>query len=219
MKLYWRLKSVSYGTGSNGKPKWFLIFQNLCPRKLIGQNMVPLLIQEIFSCFIRNSTRILLKMQNIKKDRTWGLILNCLHNYHYINIPCIYLYIILFSIYLKGWDGKDLSECNHVVRGAAGNCISWENWCWGLICIISLITHFLDGKKTDHIVNVQLILSLQTEIYAKDDEMKGEQCEHYNILPLYTLGVKPQIMKFPEVVKMQLNYVILASFPHPICSN
>jgi callose synthase len=47
-------------------------------------------------------------------------------------------------------------------------------------------------------------LSLQTERYAKDVAMKREQYEHYNILPLYALGVKPPIMELPEVVKMQL---------------
>ena len=58
-------------------------------------------------------------------------------------------------------------------------------------------------EKTEKI-NVQLILLLQTEHYARDVEKKKEQYEHYNILPLYALGVKPAIMELPEVVTMQL---------------
>jgi hypothetical protein len=58
-------------------------------------------------------------------------------------------------------------------------------------------------EKTEKI-NVQLILLLQTEYYARDVEKKKEQYEHYNILPLYAVGVKPAIMELPEVVKMQL---------------
>ena len=53
-------------------------------------------------------------------------------------------------------------------------------------------------------IDVQLILSSQTERYARDVEKKKEQYEHYNILPLYAVGVKPPIMEFPEVIKMQL---------------
>ena len=49
-----------------------------------------------------------------------------------------------------------------------------------------------------------LILSSQTERYARDVEKKKEQYEHYNILPLYAVGVRPPIMEFPEVIKMQL---------------
>ncbi|KAM4105424.1 hypothetical protein ACJW30_06G231400 [Castanea mollissima] len=44
----------------------------------------------------------------------------------------------------------------------------------------------------------------KTERYAKDVEKKKEQCEHYNILPLYAVGVKPTIMEFPEI-KAALN--------------
>jgi hypothetical protein len=58
-------------------------------------------------------------------------------------------------------------------------------------------------EKTEKI-NVQLILLLQTEQYARDVKKKKEQYEHYNILPLYAVGVKPAIMELPEVVKMQL---------------
>ena len=49
-----------------------------------------------------------------------------------------------------------------------------------------------------------LILSSQTERYAKDVDKKKEQYEHYNILPLYAAGVKPPIMEFPEVIEIQL---------------
>ncbi|KAK1425447.1 hypothetical protein QVD17_20799 [Tagetes erecta] len=35
--------------------------------------------------------------------------------------------------------------------------------------------------------------------YAKDVEEKKEQYEHYNILPLYAVGVKPAIMELPEI--------------------
>lgn len=53
-------------------------------------------------------------------------------------------------------------------------------------------------------VGVTLLLSLQTERYAKDVERKMGQYEPYNILPLHAVGVKPPIMEIPEVVKMQL---------------
>lgn len=53
-------------------------------------------------------------------------------------------------------------------------------------------------------IYVQLIFSLQTERYAKDVEGKKERSKHFNILPLFAIGVKPAIMEFPEVVKMQL---------------
>lgn len=41
---------------------------------------------------------------------------------------------------------------------------------------------------------------MQTELYAKDVDEKKEQYVHYNILPLYAVGVKPAIMELPEVV-------------------
>lgn len=41
---------------------------------------------------------------------------------------------------------------------------------------------------------------MQTKIYAKDVEEKKEQYEHYNILPLYAVGVKSAIMELPEVI-------------------
>ncbi|XP_011082902.1 callose synthase 7 [Sesamum indicum] len=39
----------------------------------------------------------------------------------------------------------------------------------------------------------------ETQRYAKDVEEKKEQYEHYNILPLYAIGVKPAIMELPEI--------------------
>ncbi|XP_021300707.1 callose synthase 7-like [Herrania umbratica] len=39
----------------------------------------------------------------------------------------------------------------------------------------------------------------ETERYAKEVEKKREQYEHYNILPLYAVGVKPAIMELPEI--------------------
>ncbi|KAK7861274.1 callose synthase 7 [Quercus suber] len=44
----------------------------------------------------------------------------------------------------------------------------------------------------------------KTERYAKDVDKKKEQYEHYNILPLYAVGVIPPIMEFPEI-KAALN--------------
>uniref|UniRef100_A0A2N9I5Q5 Uncharacterized protein n=1 Tax=Fagus sylvatica TaxID=28930 RepID=A0A2N9I5Q5_FAGSY len=42
-------------------------------------------------------------------------------------------------------------------------------------------------------------VDLKTEQYARDVEKKKEQYEHYNILPLYAVGVKPAIMELPEI--------------------
>ncbi|KAK6287062.1 hypothetical protein POUND7_013241 [Theobroma cacao] len=39
----------------------------------------------------------------------------------------------------------------------------------------------------------------ETQRYAKEVEKKREQYEHYNILPLYAVGVKPAIMELPEI--------------------
>ncbi|XWS41048.1 hypothetical protein CRYUN_Cryun17cG0047500 [Craigia yunnanensis] len=39
----------------------------------------------------------------------------------------------------------------------------------------------------------------ETERYNKEVEKKKEQFEHYNILPLYAVGVKPAIMELPEI--------------------
>ncbi|KAE8661369.1 putative ATP binding protein [Hibiscus syriacus] len=39
----------------------------------------------------------------------------------------------------------------------------------------------------------------ETQRFAKEVEKKKEQFEHYNILPLYAVGVKPAIMELPEI--------------------
>lgn len=39
----------------------------------------------------------------------------------------------------------------------------------------------------------------ETENYAKEVERNREQYEHYNILPLFAVGVKPAIMELPEI--------------------
>ncbi|XP_021735292.1 callose synthase 7-like [Chenopodium quinoa] len=39
----------------------------------------------------------------------------------------------------------------------------------------------------------------KTESYAKEVERNREQYEHYNILPLFDIGVKPAIMELPEI--------------------
>ncbi|RDX66309.1 putative callose synthase 6, partial [Mucuna pruriens] len=39
--------------------------------------------------------------------------------------------------------------------------------------------------------------------YAEDVENKRGRCEHYNILPLYAVGVKPTIMELPEKGNME----------------
>ncbi|KAH6795563.1 hypothetical protein C2S51_036549 [Perilla frutescens var. frutescens] len=39
----------------------------------------------------------------------------------------------------------------------------------------------------------------ETQRYAKDVQEKKEQYEHYNILPLHAVGVKPAIMELPEI--------------------
>lgn len=41
---------------------------------------------------------------------------------------------------------------------------------------------------------------MQTQRYAKDVQEKKEQYEHFNILPLHAVGVKPAIMELPEVI-------------------
>ena len=63
-------------------------------------------------------------------------------------------------------------------------------------------------------------LSLQTHKYAKDVEKKREQYEHYNILPLYSVGLKPAIMELPEVVHSCLlvyNVAFLHSISKSLC--
>jgi len=44
-----------------------------------------------------------------------------------------------------------------------------------------------------------MLFYCQTRRYAEDVEHKRGQYEHYNILPLYAVGVKPAIMEIPEV--------------------
>jgi len=44
-----------------------------------------------------------------------------------------------------------------------------------------------------------MLFLCQTKRYAADVENKRGQYEHYNILPLYAVGVKPVIMELPEV--------------------
>ncbi|XVE83628.1 hypothetical protein DITRI_Ditri16bG0102300 [Diplodiscus trichospermus] len=39
----------------------------------------------------------------------------------------------------------------------------------------------------------------KTKKYVEELESKKEQYEHYNILPLYAVGIKPAIMKLPEI--------------------
>ena len=44
-----------------------------------------------------------------------------------------------------------------------------------------------------------MLFYCQTRRYAEDVEHKRGRYEHYNILPLYAVGVKPAIMELPEV--------------------
>ncbi|CAA0816289.1 Callose synthase 7 [Striga hermonthica] len=54
----------------------------------------------------------------------------------------------------------------------------------------------------------------QTQRYAKDVEEKKEQYEHYNILPLYAVSVKPAIMELTEI-KVALRAIRdVDSLPH-----
>lgn len=72
--------------------------------------------------------------------------------------------------------------------------------------LINVYVHFSFETMlhlTVNILNISyplLIWLLQTQKYAQDVEEKKEQHEHYNILPLYAVGVKPAIMKLPEVL-------------------
>ena len=73
-----------------------------------------------------------------------------------------------------------------------------------LYTFASLIPSFrtYDANESYFTLNLeaQSILLMQTARYANEVEEKKKQCEHYNILPLYAVGVKPAIMKLPEVV-------------------
>lgn len=52
----------------------------------------------------------------------------------------------------------------------------------------------------------------QTEQYAKEVQRKKEQHEHYNILPLFALAVKPAIMELPEVNIRSLYNIVFSLF-------
>lgn len=70
-----------------------------------------------------------------------------------------------------------------------------------------------------------MLFYFQTKRYAEDVENKKGQYEHYNILPLYAVGVKPAIMELPEVcifgtyiVSFTLaNDVIILKFNFIVC--
>lgn len=57
-------------------------------------------------------------------------------------------------------------------------------------------------EETDEIYVWQFIyfVSSQTKRIADDVNRKRDQYAHYNILPLYAIGVKPAIMELPEVI-------------------
>ena len=59
---------------------------------------------------------------------------------------------------------------------------------------------------------VLLILLLQSQKIAEDVKRKREQYVNYNILPLYTVGVKPAVMELPEVVNVALYETFLCLF-------
>ncbi|XP_076942454.1 callose synthase 7-like [Bidens hawaiensis] len=62
--------------------------------------------------------------------------------------------------------------------------------------IYQIATVLYDVLRT--VVNSDKI-EAKTEEYAQDVEENREQYAHYNILPLYTVGIKPAIMALPEV--------------------
>ncbi|KAL6286951.1 hypothetical protein ACE6H2_011341 [Prunus campanulata] len=62
--------------------------------------------------------------------------------------------------------------------------------------IIQIATVLYDVLKT---VVPQSQIDLQTQKIAEDVKRKREQYVNYNILPLYTVGVKPAIMELPEI--------------------
>ncbi|XVE86251.1 hypothetical protein DITRI_Ditri18aG0020500 [Diplodiscus trichospermus] len=59
----------------------------------------------------------------------------------------------------------------------------------------------------------------ETERYAKEVEKKKEQFEHYNILPLYAVGVKPAIMDLPEIKAALRAIQNVDGLPMPMPSN
>ncbi|XP_022741586.1 callose synthase 7-like isoform X3 [Durio zibethinus] len=56
----------------------------------------------------------------------------------------------------------------------------------------------------------------KTNKYAKELESKKEQYEHYNILPLYAVGIKSAIMKLPEINFAFQAIRNMANLPMPI---
>lgn len=62
--------------------------------------------------------------------------------------------------------------------------------------IYQIATVLYDVLKT---VVPKAKVDAETQKYAQDVEEKKEQHEHYNILPLYAVGVKPAIMELPEI--------------------
>ncbi|KAK7316697.1 hypothetical protein RJT34_00353 [Clitoria ternatea] len=60
--------------------------------------------------------------------------------------------------------------------------------------IASVLYEVLKTMVTPH-----SIIEEKTKRYAEDVENKRGQYEHYNILPLYAVGVKPAIMELPEI--------------------
>ncbi|KAK7333633.1 hypothetical protein VNO80_30409 [Phaseolus coccineus] len=56
----------------------------------------------------------------------------------------------------------------------------------------------------------------KTKRYAEDVEHKRGQYEHYNILPLYAVGVKPAIMELPEIKAAILALSKVDNLPMPI---
>jgi hypothetical protein len=65
---------------------------------------------------------------------------------------------------------------------------------------VAQVLNGLFGIEGTENMTVLLILLLQTQRIAADVKRKREQYVNYNILPLYTVGVKPAIMELPEVV-------------------
>lgn len=84
--------------------------------------------------------------------------------------------------------------------------------CWEQLCLLEeLMIRFdlyiicvplqnYEGHVSCEIYLLLVILLFQTLRFAEEVEKRKEQFEHYNILPLYAVGVKPAIMELPEVV-------------------
>ncbi|PPD93375.1 hypothetical protein GOBAR_DD09687 [Gossypium barbadense] len=56
----------------------------------------------------------------------------------------------------------------------------------------------------------------KTVKYVKELESRKEQYEHYNILPLYAVGIKPPIMKLPEITVPFQAICNVENLPMPI---